>query len=103
MTVYPVGALLFIFIARFYSFIFPFLLPAIGKNLKVKKCFSFCFEVFFLSRKRKESESYGHRKRRKAQTRQNTSFLFAGVCDYLFFTGRRLNHQPTTESQKESE
>jgi len=48
ITVYPVGALLFIFIARFYSFIFPSLLPAIGKNLKVKKCFSFCFEVFFL-------------------------------------------------------
>ena len=26
-----------------------------------------------------------------------------GVCDYLFFAGRRLNHQPTAESRKESE
>jgi len=34
ITVYPVGALLFIFISRFYPFIFSYLLPAIGKNLQ---------------------------------------------------------------------
>jgi len=26
-----------------------------------------------------------------------------GVCDYLFFAGGRLNHQPTAESRKVSE
>jgi len=89
--------LFFVFIARFYPFIFPSLLPAIGKNLKVKSVFLFALKYFFLSRKHKESESYGHRKRRKAQTRQNISFLLAGVCDYLFFTGERLKPQPTAE------
>jgi len=37
--------LLFVFIARFSSF--PSLLPAIGKNLKLKRVFLFRFEMFF--------------------------------------------------------
>ena len=26
-----------------------------------------------------------------------------GVCDYLFFAGRRLNHQPTADARKGSQ
>jgi len=65
--------------------------------------FFFALKYFFLSRKHKESERSSHRKRRKAQTRQNIYFLLAGVCDYLFFTGRKLKPQPTAEQRKESE
>jgi len=73
---------------------FPSLFPAIGKNLKVKKCFSFCFEVFFSYRvNAKNQKAIATEKEEKHKPGKIPLSYLPGVCDYLFFTGRRLNHK----------
>jgi len=64
------------------------------KKSQIKKAFSFFFEMFFTYRTNiKNRKDIVTEKENKHKPGKLPLFYLPGVCDYLFFTGRRLNHE----------
>jgi len=84
-------------------FVFPFLISlpspslslAIGKKISAqKKVFSFFVLSFFSYRANiKNQKDRATEKEDKHKPGKLPLSYLPGVCDYLFFTGRRLNHE----------
>jgi len=73
----------------------PSLLPAIGKKISdQKKDFSFFVLSYFSYRANlKNQKDIATEKEEKHKPGKLSLFCLPGVCDYLVFTGKRLNHQ----------
>jgi len=74
---------------------FPSLPPAIGKKISDhKKVFSFFVLSFFSYRTNlKNQKDIATEKEEKHKPGKLPLLCLPGVCDYLFFTGKGLNHQ----------
>jgi len=78
---------LFIFIARFYTFIFSSLLPAIGKKILNQKDFSFfVLRCFFSYRvNAKNQKDIATEKEDEYKPGKLSLSYLPGVCNYLLF------------------
>jgi hypothetical protein len=75
-------------------FLLLFFSPAIGKNLRSEKgIFFFCSEFFSYRANIKNQNDKATEKEDRHKPGKLPFSCLPGVCDYLFFTGRRLNHE----------